>query len=284
MWSGSACVESRVRWDVSCRWHYHLLLVGNHGTWSERLRWLCILLLLSPRLIRRRHSHRPKDLRVLVRVKRWLLWRQSSIVEISVVIHIVCSIDFLQRTDLSFILLLNFLINNFVFVDLCAAEWAQERSALLFKVLNELIVASFVELMVGEARELNDCLAVAHSVGTEGTISFLRARNFVQDCLCHAVAHAHAPLQLVAVLLVAADSGLATHHVKVAIELELLAAAGMIAEVVVPAKLVLHEVVAPHLILQLGIVWVWLLIIPFFHAASAAGKKDPDNKVEDWPD
>ena len=181
-------------------------------------------------------------------------------------------------------MLLNLLLNHFVFVDLCAAQWAQKRSSLLFKVLNELIIASFVELMVGEARELNDSLAVAHSVSTEGAISFLRARNLVQDCLCHAIAHAHAPLQLVAVLFVAADSGLANHNVKIAIEFELLAAAGMIAEVVIPALLILHEVVAPHLILQLGIVWVWLLIIPFFYAASAAGEKDPHHKVEDWPD
>ena len=82
-------------------------------------------MLLSPWLIRRRHGYWTEDLRILVRIERWLLRGKSSIVEISVVIYIVCSIDFLEHSLLRFVLLLDFLLNHFVFVDLCAAQWAQ---------------------------------------------------------------------------------------------------------------------------------------------------------------
>ena len=54
----------------------------------------------------------------------------------------------------------------------------------------------------------------------------------------------------------------------------------MIAEVVVSALLILNEVVTPHLILKLCVHMVVMLIVPFAHAASAAGEEEPDDDVD----
>ena len=155
---------------------------------------------------------------------------------------------------------------------------------MFLEVLNELIVALLVELMLRMARQLHYSLAKAHLICAKGAICDVRASDLVVDSVRQPVAHRLRSLVIVAVFLLAAHRGLPLHEVERAVELELLAAAGVVREVVVDAELVLDEVVGPHLVLQLDTVRVRMLLLPLTDAASEAGEEDPDHEVEHGPD
>lgn len=78
-------------------------------------------------------------------------------------------------------------LDDCVLVDWRSAQRAKQTRSILFKVLNKVVVAFFVELMRIVAFELNDLVFVGHLLVAEDALSSLRAGQSLVDCALEAV-------------------------------------------------------------------------------------------------
>jgi len=132
--------------------------------------------------------------------------------------------------------------DNLVFFDLFAAEGAEQGLALLLEVLNELLVASLVELVVLEAGQLRQLLSVVHALRAErAVLKVIPTQAVVYDCLRQSLAQSRRTPRLVLVFLLWATllvlflpthGGLPPDEVKIAVELKLLHTDRVVLEVV----------------------------------------------------
>ena len=87
------------------------------------------------------------------------------------------------------------------------------------EVFDKAVVASFVELVMSEAGELNDALPKLHLCSAESTVLQGRLGNAKMHSLSQPITNGRFPLKPPSILLFAPDRGLALHEIKIAVEL-----------------------------------------------------------------